>query len=101
MSSAQVAQSVAAAIQNFRATNPQHLKQIEVVIFQDQMLADFQSVLSGQRSATKQASYATTSTSKPKSRVYSIIPIQKSSSDYVTIHMCSNKREHIAKVEIF
>ena len=105
MSSAQVAQSMAAAIQNFRATKPQHLKQIDVVIFQAQMLADFQSTLSGQSGATEQTSYATTSTSKqtskPKSRIHSIIPIQKSSSDYVTIHMCSNKREHVAKVAIF
>ena len=107
MNSAQVAQSMAAAIQNFKATNPQHLKRIDIVVFQAQMLADFQSALSGQSSATKQTSYVPTSTSKPppmpKPRIRSIIPIQNSSSssDCVIIHLCSNKRKHITEVEIF
>ena len=103
---AAVAQSIAKAIQNFKGTNPQHLTQIDVVVFQDQMLPDFQSALSGQDNVTIQQSDTTIPIApepvqKVKPSQQPIIPIQElyTSSDYITFQLYSNKKRNIEKVE--
>ena len=45
MNSSSAAQAMKTAFQNFQATNPQYLKSIEVVIYENQKLAMFQSAL--------------------------------------------------------
>ena len=46
-----VGQAIKRAIANFSATNPTNLKQIDVVIFEQKMLADFEVALTGSPSS--------------------------------------------------
>ena len=50
MPAAGVAQAVNQAIANFKATNPSFLKQIDVVIYEQKMLNDFKTVVTGSAS---------------------------------------------------
>ena len=47
-----VAQAFSQAITNFMSTNPTLLKRIDVVIFEQRMLADFQAILTGSGSSS-------------------------------------------------
>ena len=56
-----VAEAVNQAITNFIATNPTYLKQIEVIVFEQRMVADFQNALTVSAPSTSHLPQTTSS----------------------------------------
>ena len=78
MSDANAAQYIRKAIDEFRKTDPTYLNQVDVVIFQERMLAAFQSALIGRSVTPSKASKP-----KPKAKKSEMLSVPTSSSNVI------------------
>jgi len=74
MSDATVAGYIRKAIDEFRKTDPKHLKQVDVVIYEQRMLGAFQAAFSGSGSAAAKAKVTKSPKTNPVAAVPSAAP---------------------------